>query len=278
MTPGPDQGGTGYFVLADRAVPYLLARVHWPDVAQAISAGTPDWLDDHGLFDLPYDPGAVPLSFPQAASVAASWGKQLHPGAAEGVPSYIRRMPANWSDLSPSERRAWGIDFVGTRRASARRLRGPRRPEAKAAVPSAARTRTGTVAVLAGGPGPDGRGSVATERRRVMRVRVDGRAHIRSGPTTISAGLVDLGEGGVRCVLPEASSLAAPGAALGGPFLIEAEVTPARICLAVAGRISWQRSTGSGLHFGVAFGPLAEGETEGMRRFLAVANRKRGNR
>jgi len=277
VTPGSDPGVTGYFVLADRAVPYLLARVHWPDVAQAISAGTPDWLDDHGLFDLPYDPGAVPLSFPQAASVAASWGRQLHPDAAQGAPSYIRRMPANWSDLSPSERRAWGIDFVGIRRASARRLRAVRGPEVKAAVPSAAAHANGHVAVLAGGPGPGGRGSVATERRRVMRVRVDGRAHIRSGPTTISAGLVDLGEGGVRCVLPEASPLAAPGAALGGPFLIEAEVTPARICLAVAGRISWQRSTGSGLHFGVAFGPLAEGETEGMRRFLAVANRKRGN-
>ena len=30
-----------YLVLADRAVPYLLARVRWPDVAQAISAAAP---------------------------------------------------------------------------------------------------------------------------------------------------------------------------------------------------------------------------------------------
>ena len=81
-------GEMKYLVLADRAVPYLLARVRWPDVAQAISAAYPDWLDDPGLFDLPYDPNAVMLSFAQAASVAAGWGRQLHAEATEGVPSY----------------------------------------------------------------------------------------------------------------------------------------------------------------------------------------------
>jgi hypothetical protein len=48
-----------YLVLADRASPYLLARVRWPDVAQAITVGSQDWLDDLGLFDLPYDASAV---------------------------------------------------------------------------------------------------------------------------------------------------------------------------------------------------------------------------
>ena len=55
----PGTGEMKYLVLADRAVPYLLARVRWPDVAQAISAASPGWLDDQGLFDLPYDPSAV---------------------------------------------------------------------------------------------------------------------------------------------------------------------------------------------------------------------------
>ena len=81
------------------------------------------------------------------------------------------------------------------------------------------------VADVTSGPG------VATERRRHVRVPVDGRAHIRYGHATISAGLVDLSEGGVRCVLPEASPMLAPGATVDGPFLLEAEVTTSRICL-----------------------------------------------
>ena len=117
MTPA--NGEVRYLVLADRAVPYLLARVRWPDVAQAISAAQPDWLDDTGLFDLPYDSSAVTVTFPQAAAVAAGWGRRLHAEPAEDVQSYIRRMPANWSDLSRSEQHTWGIEFVGRRHAPA---------------------------------------------------------------------------------------------------------------------------------------------------------------
>ena len=278
MTAGA--GELRYFVLADRAVPYLLARVRWPDVAQAITARSPDWLDDPGLFDLPYDPGAVTVSFPQAACVAAGWGRPLHPGSADGVPSYIRRMPANWSDLSPSERRAWGLESLGRGRSSPRRVRRLRSSQAKvfaASASSAASTANGHVAVLAGAGA--GRGSAETERRRDMRVRGDGRAHIRCGDTTtISVGLVDLSEGGMGCVLPEGSPLAAPGATLGGPFLLEAEATASRICLDVAGQTSWQRGTGASTQFGVVFGHLDEGESEGVQRFLAAACSRRGRR
>ncbi len=107
---------------------------------------------------------------------------------------------------------------------------------------------------------------------------VDGRAHIRYGHTTISAGLVDLSEGGVQCVLPEAPPVLAPGATLDGPFLLEAEVTTSRICLGVAGRISWNRSIRAGTHFGVVFGELDDGETEGVQRFLVAASSTRGSR
>jgi hypothetical protein len=274
--------GTGeprYLVLADRAVPYLLARVRWPDIAQAITARSPDWLDDPGLFDLPYDPGAVTVSFPQAACVAAGWGRQLHPGAAAGVPSYIRRMPANWSDLSPSERRAWGIEFVGRGRSSPRRVRRLRSSRAMVAASSAVSSAAPSNGHVPAFAATNGRGSAATERRREMRVRVDGRAHIRCGDTTtMSAGLVDLSEAGVGCVLPEGSPLASPGATLGGPFLLEADVTTSRICLDVAGQITWQRGTGAGTQFGVVFGHLDEAESEGVRRFLAAACSRRGAR
>ena len=150
-----------YLVLADRAVPYLLARVRWPDVAQAISAASPGWLDDQGLFDLPYDPSAVPVSFPQAASVAAGWGTQLHAEAAEGVPSYLRRMPANWSDLTPSERRTWGIEFVGRGRGPAHRVRRLRPFRAEAAAPAGPHANGHAVS---SGPAAFGHGELAGPR------------------------------------------------------------------------------------------------------------------
>jgi hypothetical protein len=293
----PDTGEVQYLVLADRAVPFLLARVRWPDVAQAIAAGSADWLDDPGLFDLPYDPSAVTVSFSQAASVAAGWGRELHAEATEGAASFMRRMPANWSDLSAAERRAWGMEFVGKRRASARRVRRLRSARAKISASSAAQANghvggfgeaEGSPGEVFGGPGANGRGPLAlvtsglgsttTERRRDMRVRVEGRAHIRYGHTTISAGLVDLSEGGVRCVMLEAPPVLAPDETLEGPFLLEAEVTNLRICLDVVGRISWHRSIGDGTHFGLVFEELNDGETEGVQRFLAAACSRRGQR
>ena len=287
MTSGTDE--VTYLVLADRAVPYLLARVRWPDVAQAISVARPDWLDDPGLFDLPYDRSSVKVSFSQAASVAASWGRQLQPGSAEGAPSYIRRMPANWSDLSPSERRAWGIEFVGTRNFSPRRVRRSRRAERKIDAPPATALANGHAAALEGaGRARTGLDQpavnrstmtrVATESRGHVRVPVDGRAHIRYGNATISAGLVDLSENGLRCMLPDAQSLVSPGQTLGGPFLLEAEVISSRVCLDVAGQISWHRRVGSNTQFGVAFAAMADGETEGVQRLLAAARNRRGRR
>jgi hypothetical protein len=242
----------GYYVLADRAVAYLLARVRWPDVAQAISAASPDWLDDTGLFDLPYDPGSVLLSFEQAASVAAGWGTQLHAEPARDAPSYIRRMPANWSELTPSERGAWGLEFVGKRRAPVRRIRRP------ALVPTA-------------------RDRAEIERRNDARVQLGGRAHIWLGHTTLSAALVDLSEHGARCVLPEKPWPVAPGDALAGPLVLEVESNDARICLDVTSRISWQRSTGDGTQFGVSFTELTRDERRGVQRFLSVPRRHRSN-
>jgi hypothetical protein len=101
-----------YLVLPDPTNPWLLARVRWPDVFQAISAAEPEWLSDPGLFDLPYDPSSTAVAPEQAAAIAASWGVEL-PSSDEGAvpgPSLIRRMPANWSELSPAAKRAWSIE------------------------------------------------------------------------------------------------------------------------------------------------------------------------
>jgi hypothetical protein len=270
VTPG--DGEIHYLVLADRAVPYLLARVRWPDVAQAISAGYPDWLDDIGLFDLPYDPNAVPVSFTQAASVAAGWGRKLGTEPAANVPSFIRRMPANWSDMTPGERRAFGIEPAGRRRLPVRRLRRIRASQATISVPAPA-AALGYEHASGDRPAPE---SDVAERRHQVRVRVDGRGHIRSGQSTVSAALVDLSEGGMRCVLREAPLVLTPGQELRGPFLLEGEAAGSRICIAVPGRISWILDSSSGTHFGVTFGDLNAGDVEGVHRFQVTAGSRRG--
>jgi len=99
-----------YLVLPDVQSPWLLAQVRWPDLFQAISPARPYWQSDPGLFDLPYDASAVRVSAEQAQGIAAEWGATL-PDEDKGSvgPSFIRRMPANWSHLSPAEKRAWSI-------------------------------------------------------------------------------------------------------------------------------------------------------------------------
>jgi hypothetical protein len=110
----PEPREVQYLVLPDITNPYLLARVRWPDVAQAVTAACPDWLEDPGLFDLPNDPSSATVMFDQAAAIAAAWGVSLlsEERFHSSGPSLIRRMPANWSDLAPAEIRAWSLDFV----------------------------------------------------------------------------------------------------------------------------------------------------------------------
>lgn len=115
-----------YLVLGDPSDPFFLARVRWPDVFDAISPARPTWLPDVGLFDLPYDPASTAISRAEATRLAASWGATLpgpeEPSDATGL-TMIRRMPANWSNLSPAEMRPWALDIV---RAEQRRAQRPR--------------------------------------------------------------------------------------------------------------------------------------------------------
>jgi hypothetical protein len=290
-----DSRGMQYLVLTDRAAPYFLARVRWPDVSQAISVGSADWLDDPGLFDLPYSPDSVRINFPQAVAVAAAFGVHLRPEPAHGIPSLMRRMPSNRSSLTPAERRAFGLESLPRPRTAARRLRRLHAAQAKAMPLSPAARSPEYAASYAGRDfsaavsGPAGNGprqaaglparsrTAEAEPRRHVRLNVSGRALIRSGRTTISVGLVNLSEGGVRCVQPETFGFQLP-AALDGPFLFEAQGTTSLICLDVPGDVVWQRSIGASTHFGVVFGELANHESEGVRSFLAAAGTVRGAR
>jgi hypothetical protein len=110
-----------YFVLADSTRPYLLAQVRWPDVFQAISAGRPYWQEDPGLFDLPYDPNSKKVTIEQADAIAADWGARLPSDETTHTfePTLIRRMPADWSNLAPAEKRAWSLEFLRPGRGAA---------------------------------------------------------------------------------------------------------------------------------------------------------------
>jgi hypothetical protein len=117
----PAEGEILYLAVPDASEPYLLARVRWPDIAQAISAGQTEWQNDLGLFDLPYDKFSAGITADRAAAIAENWGAYL-PNDDQPIldaPSLIRRMPSNWSNLSPAERRAWGLDPATIRRRNA---------------------------------------------------------------------------------------------------------------------------------------------------------------
>jgi len=99
-------------VLPNSETPYLLARVRWPDVFEAISPVRPDWQQDPGLFDLPYNSSCTQVTLSRAAAIAAEWGVHLPADDDAGTPrrALMRRMPADWSNLSRAERRAWAIE------------------------------------------------------------------------------------------------------------------------------------------------------------------------
>jgi len=106
-------GEVQYLVLPDSTNPYLLARVRWPDVFEAISPVRPDWQVDPGLFDLAHDPTSTRVTLEQAAAIAADWGAQLCSDADETPKTQLmRRMPANWSDMARAEKRAWSIEYT----------------------------------------------------------------------------------------------------------------------------------------------------------------------
>jgi hypothetical protein len=73
------------------------------------------------LFDLPYDPSSTRVSYAEAAAIADDWGAQLPTDESAQTAKVVlmRRMPANWSDLSRAERRAWSIEYTRPAKPSA---------------------------------------------------------------------------------------------------------------------------------------------------------------
>ncbi len=247
-----------YYVLADRSGPYLLARVRWPEVAQAITAGCREWQDDPGLFDLPYDPGSAPVTLGEGAAIAAGWGVLLTSDTAVGssLPPVIRRMPANWSNLAPAEKRAWSLEYVLTRR----RAKAGRQARSGPAGGGSRRRR---------------KRSAVAERRLHIRVRVGGRAEIRLDGATASADLVDISRGGMHCVVLGSKAVVAAGTRLDAPLVLSADDT--WIMLDVGGTVTWRSDTGRGTHFGLAFDQLDDEQSENVQRLLAMSGAPRNS-
>jgi hypothetical protein len=247
-----------YFVLGNGTGPLLLARLRWPDVAQAITAGLRDWQDDIGLFDLPYDPNGQPATFDEATAIAAGWGVVL---PADGVFSsplqpLIRRMPANWSNLAPAEKHAWALEFVTSGRRS-----GSRRQMSKSRAASGSqRSRFGLR-----------RSTTKAERRLNTRVLVGGQTKIRLGRKIVSADLVDLSQGGMHCVVLGTQAFVEVGGKLGPPLVLEVHSPKSRITLEVGGTVTWHNNTGLGTHFGIEFAPLNDEQLERVRRLLVTS-------
>ncbi|MGO9148417.1 MAG: PilZ domain-containing protein [Acidimicrobiales bacterium] len=274
-----------YLVLPNSINPYLLARVRWPDVAQAISALRPEWQGDQGLFDLPYDPSSVTVTHAQAASIAARWGAHLPPDTADPVPSLIRRMPANWSNLTPAEKRAWRLELVAGRRASASRTGRSRsllRTRSRSSRRSALEPTDQMLKLLSAtadestpgqgrhlvAEGKSHQTRVVAERRRHARMHVHGRALISSGYKTISADLVNVSQGGVHCIVPDAQLVLEAGGKLASPLLLEDHVSKSRVSLDVSATVTWRRDIGPATQFGLAFGELNHEQAEQVQLFL----------
>jgi hypothetical protein len=251
-----------YFVLADSTGPYLLARVRWPDVAQAITAGCRDWQGDLGLFDLPYDPGGEAVALDQAASIAAGWGVRLPAGGSvsNSLPPLIRRMPANWSNLSPAEKRAWALELVLTRRRAA--------ADRRASAPRPGLAGWGSRLIRRGAP--------EAERRQDARVHVGGRAQFHLGSRAVSGDLVDISQGGLQCVVVDAQALADGGGTLEPPLVLRRGDSRGQIRLDFGGAVVWHRDATLGTHFGIAFEPLSQEQLQRVQRFVATSSARRG--
>jgi hypothetical protein len=234
--------------------PYLLARVRWPDVAQAITAGLRDWQDDPGLFDLPYDPNSATVSVARADAIAAGWGVQLPSSAtfSSSVPPLIRRMPANWSNLAPAEKHAWSLEFVKTGRHTGN-------------------GHSNTVGKARGSGLRRWRAASTAERRQHARMHVGGQARIRFGRKTVSADLVDVGLGGMHCVVLGTQVTLDTGGTLAPPLVLVESDSGSQIVLDAPSTVTWQYGTGLGTHFGVAFGQLDDEKVQQLHRLLVTS-------
>jgi hypothetical protein len=238
-------------------------------------------LDDLGLFDLPYEAVSSEVTFAQAAAIASDWGASLpsEETAIECARPLIRRMPADWSGLTPAEERAWSLEFVTTglraeairQRAEAgdSRRRGSLLPALRKALggykyPDELESSTPPVPAQ------------SSERRLHTRVPARGRAQIRCGNKTVSATLVDVSQGGARWHIVDSDTALEVGVQLDpSSLVVEGDGSGNEISLDVGGTVMWGETTALGAQFGVAFEPLSADATDRVQHLLLSSDSRR---
>ena len=68
-----------YVVERRGGVPYLLARLHWPDTAEAVSPSHPVWKSSQSLFDKLHGSDGELVTEGDAMRLAQSWGAPWPP-------------------------------------------------------------------------------------------------------------------------------------------------------------------------------------------------------
>ena len=214
------------------------------------------------------------MTFTRAADIASNLGASLpsEETAIECARPLIRRMPAEWSGLTPAEERAWSLEFVTT---------GLRAEAIRQRAESGDSRRRGSLLprlrkALGGFKYPDELESStppataqSSERRLHARVPARGRAQIRCGNKTVSATLVDVSQGGARCHVVDSDANLEVGKQLDpSSLVVEASGSGGEISLDVGGTVMWGETTASGAQFGVAFEPLSTDEADRVRHLL----------
>ena len=258
---GNGNGGTpaspSFFAFPGAENPYLLAFVRWPDTAQAISAGCPEWQHDQGLFDLPYHEQAVEVAVSDAAEIAGAWGADLldEDAATRPVAQVIRRMPANWSALAPEERRAWGLDTV---------TMAQRAGVAVPPVTTPLRRLAERLAAVRDGRRP-------AERRAHERIRLAGTVDIGCHGDVIPSGILDISAGGAHCLGATIPTTLQVGEAIRASLVLEPSGQEGRVALTAPATVAWRTDARAGAHVGLAFGALGDDDRALLEGLLSVA-------
>ena len=66
-----------YFTEASPDMPWLLARVRWPDIAQVVTKADPVWRDDKDALRYLWDSDGAITTPDEAARIAHAWGVTL---------------------------------------------------------------------------------------------------------------------------------------------------------------------------------------------------------